>query len=103
MRGAFLAATVIMIAASVVNVIGSLYVDQIFFYVIYQVVLIPCVMVLFLSCGIRVLIKFQKKPLNKDGNMHRVSSRIVLDMSTLYHSSSATVYNMFRLLSNYSL
>ena len=50
----------LMILASVVNVFGSIYVDAILFFIIYQLVLIPIVMIFFIICGVRVLLTLQK-------------------------------------------
>lgn len=49
-----------MVIASIVNVFGSIYVDAIIFFIVYQLVLIPIVMLFFVVCGLRVLFALNK-------------------------------------------
>jgi hypothetical protein len=50
-----IAGAALMTLASVINVLGSIYVDAIVFFIIYQLILIPIVMIFFVVCGLRVL------------------------------------------------
>ena len=52
--------TIIIILASILNVIGSVYISAFYFFIFYEIILVPAVLIFFLYCGIRILLFLRK-------------------------------------------